>query len=221
MAKSLKILADQLRKNNGGIRLTPLFDDGIVPGSAVEVESWNITDRVGHVRELLGKDGIPTIEGPIACLLEDFKRAHDLNLSSAVELLQPSATAKAEFSRAKEAIAHFDSPVIYGMSLTELEDAIEAADEAAWKKALGQRLQLKKARVVYQVIRGRLSFFFRGQGSVGIDLQGSKLGDLQKAGLSAGWKWRNESTLESKRELVIAVKCARYLMKKQRFERTD
>jgi hypothetical protein len=52
---------------------------------------------------------------------------------------------------------------------------------------------------------------------VGVDLQADKLSDLGNVGLSAGWKWRNEATLESKHEVVLAVDYAWYDWKKRRF----
>jgi hypothetical protein len=36
-------------------------------------------------------------------------------------------------------------------------------------------------------------------------------------GLKAGWRWRNEATLESKKELVIAVDYAWYDKRREMF----
>jgi hypothetical protein len=126
-----------------------------------------------------------------------------------MELIRPPAKVRAKFKRAREAVAKFDSPMIWQMSLFDIEDAVRA-DDGIWRKAVGRSLLDKRTRVVYAVVRGKLSFMFRGTGEFGIDVRGD-IGNLQDAKLAGSWKWRNEATLESKQELTIAVETARYL----------
>ncbi len=57
------------------------------------------------------------------------------------------------------------------MSLLAIEDAIESQPAPFWDRALGQWLKDGKTRVVYQVIRSRLTFIFRGAGGSGLDLR--------------------------------------------------
>jgi len=44
------------------------------------------------------------------------------------------------------------------------------------------------------------------------------LGALGGLGLGGQWRWRNEGTIESKRELVVAVEVGKYNNGKKRFE---
>ena len=138
--------------------------------------------------------------------------------ASSLRLLQPSDTgAESQFKRASEALATFDAPVIYSMSLLAIEDATESQPAPFWDRALGQWLRDGKTRVVYQVIRSRLTFIFRGAGGRGLNLKAA-LGPLGSVGLGGQWRWRNEATIESKRELVVAVEAAKYNNGKKRFE---
>jgi hypothetical protein len=70
--------------------------------------------------------------------------------------------------------------------------------------------------IVVQIIRCKLTFLFRGNGSFGLDLQATTLKNLKSAGLDAKWTWRNESTLESNKEVLLAVEIVRYDQKKKR-----
>ena len=70
---------------------------------------------------------------------------------------------------------------------------------------------------ISMTIRGRISFLFRDSGGVDINLKANSLSDLADVGLGSGWSWRNEATLESKSELVLAVDYAWYDWKKRRF----
>ncbi len=86
-----------------------------------------------------------------------------------------------------------------------------------WDRALGQWLKDGKTRVVYQVIRSRLTFIFRGAGGSGLDIR-AVLGPLGVLGLGGQWRWRFEGTIESKRELVVAVEAGKYNNGKKRFK---
>ncbi len=214
--KSIKTLADQLWKNHG-VSLITTFDSGIVPGSVLERRSWHDISRVGHLKDGVKAGDLPYIEGPVPCMLADFRRSHEMNIDAALRLLQPTVTVEAQFKPATEAVATFDAPVIYSMSLLAIEDAIESQPAPFWDRALGQWLKDGKTRVVYQVIRSRLTFIFRGAGGSGLDLK-AVLGPLGGLGLGAQWRWRNEGTIESKRELVVAVEAGKYNNGKKRFE---
>jgi hypothetical protein len=217
MAKGLKTLANQLKRNHG-VLLVPTFDAGVKPGTLLAVNSWNNIDRIGHLTDdrSITADKLGAIEGPTPCLLADFKRTHELQLDAALDLIKPKGTAKGQFKRAREVVASFDSPVTYSVSLLQLEDAVETS-AGLWQRNVGQRLRLKKTRVVFQVVRAKLSFLFRGSGGAGMDLKATSLGKLSSVGLGGKWSWRNEATLESKEELVVAVEAARYAFKKKRF----
>lgn len=213
MAKSLKVLAAKLREQ--GLRLVPTFDLGIVPGSILEVRRWNDINRVGHITDDPAiQPGDLDIEGPTPCALLDTVRGSGLEVKAALEMLQPSAAAKAEFLSAKEALVNFDSPVSYTVSRIRLEDTIERAP-GFWDRNTGQHLRPKKRYLTIQVIRGRVAFLFRGSGSGGVDLRSTALKNLKEAGLSGRWRWRNASTLETKDEVVIAVDLARYNFRKK------
>ncbi len=58
---------------------------------------------------------------------------------------------------------------------------------------------------------------FRGAGGRGLNLRAA-LGPLGGLGLGAQWRWRNEGTIESKRELVVVVEAGKYNNGKKRFE---
>lgn len=219
--KSLKTLADQLWKNHG-ITLIPTFDNTISAGSVLSRLHWNNINLIGQLANSSAKDSLPPVEGPKSCLLADFKRSHELNVSAAVSLLQAPAKIGVKLQTVVDVVANFDSPVTYTMDLLRLEDALEGQPDTFWTTALGQRLSTdKRTRIVYQVIRGKISFMFRGSGGVGVDLQADKIPDLGEVGLSTGWKWRNEATLESKQELVIAVDYAWYNWKRKRFQENE
>jgi len=218
--KTLKTLADQLWKNHG-VSLVPTFDSSIAPGSVLLRSDWNQLGHIGNITSIVDATKVPPIVGPSPCMLADFKRSHELNVDAAVELLGAPVNAGVQFNRAADAAAAFDSPVTYTMDLLRLEDVIEAQGKKFWNSALGQKLLDRKTgkdtRIVYQTIRGRLSFVFRGSGGVGVDLKSGPLGDLSSVGLKAGWRWRNEATLESKKELVIAVDYAWYDKRREMF----
>ncbi len=218
MAKSLRTLAAQLKKNHG-FALIPSFDHSIEPGSILEWRRWNDINHIGKLTDdrAIRRADLGEIEGPIPCQLADFNRKHEMTVGAALDLLKPAPSANAEFNRAREVIASFESPVLYSASLFVLEDAIEQ-DPRFWDRTVGQHLRLKRRYVVYQIVRAKLSFFFRGGGSAGVDLRASKLGDLATVKLKTGWSWRNEATLESKKEILLAVEMARYLRKRKRLQ---
>jgi hypothetical protein len=170
MAKSLSTLARQLRKNHGFL-LVPSFDAGIRPGSVLNARRWNDISRIGHLDDGLAAAALPAVEGPAICLLADFNRTHEMSADAAMELIRPPAKVKAKFKRAREAVARFDSPMIYQMSLFDIEDAVRA-DDGIWRKAIGRSLADRRTRVVYAVVRGKLSFMFRATGEFGIDVRG-------------------------------------------------
>lgn len=214
MAKSLSTLAKQLRRNHGFL-LVPSFDAGIRPGSILNARRWNDISRIGHLDDGLAAAALPAVNGPSVCMLADFNRTHEMGVDAAMELIRPRANAKAKFRRAREVVARFDSPMIWQMSLFDIEDAVRA-DSKIWQKAIGRALLERRTRVVYAVVRGKLSFMFRGSGELGIDIKGD-IGSLRDAGLEPEWKWRNDATLESKKELTIAVETARYVERRQAF----
>ena len=209
MAKTLGTLARQLRKNHGFLLVTT-FDAGIRPGTVLHARSWNDISRIGHLDDVLPESALPAVEGPSVCMLADFNRTHEISVDAALEMIRPDARAKTKFRHAREVVARFDSPVLYQMSLFDIEDAVRAAPAAIWRKAGGRALQDKRTRVVYAVVRGKLSFLFRGTREFGIDIRG-EFGATRNAKLAPEWSWRNEATLESKKELTIAVETARYL----------
>ncbi len=215
--KPLKTLADQLR-NNYGITLLPTFDTGVVPGSMLSRQSWNDINPIGHLGKALVEGELPAIDGPKACMLADFRRTHEVSVDAALSVLQPVAGAEAHFQQASDAITSFDSPVTYTMDLNELEDVVEGQPDPFWTKAAAQKLRDKKTRVVYQTVRGRISFVFRGGGGASINLAAGPLSNLAKFQMDAGWRWRNEATIESKDELVLAVNYAKYNWGKAAFE---
>ena len=121
--KSIKTLADQLWKSHG-VSLITTFDSGIVPGWVLERRSWNDISRVGHLKDGVKAADLPDVEGPVPCMLADFRRSHEMKIAAALRLLQPTdAGAESQFKRASEAVATFDAPVIYSMSLLAIEDA--------------------------------------------------------------------------------------------------
>ena len=139
--KSIKTLADQLWKSHG-VSLITTFDSGIVPGSVLERRSWNDISRVGHLKDGVKVADLPDVEGPVPCMLADFRRSHEMKIDAALRLLQPTdAGAESQFKRASEAVATFDAPVIYSMSLLAIEDAIESQPAPFWDRALGQWLK--------------------------------------------------------------------------------
>ena len=216
MAKGLKVLFKQLRQNHG-IRLITTFDDAIVPGSLVETRGWADVTPFSKLwtDPAITRADLGPLEGPTQVGLVDFSRTHELNMTSALELIKPKAAAKAGFQRAKEAVATFESPVAYGLDLVTVENAIEK-DPEFWNRNLGSRLLLKNVRLVLRVYRARLSFFFKGSGGASVDLQATPAGNLTKAGLRGGWTWRNSATLESKKEILVGVELYRYNRRKKR-----
>lgn len=216
MAKSLRTLATQLKKNHG-YALVPTFDDGVRPGTVVERRRWNDLNRIGQLTDddAIARGDLGEIEGPTPCLLTEFNRRHELTLEAALDLLGPVGSAASEFERSREVVAGFDSPVTYSSSLFTLEDALER-DPRFWERTVGQHLRSRRHYVVYRVVRARLSFLFRGTGSAGIDMKSTKLRNLKSVELSAGWSWRNEATLESKKEILVAVEMARYRSRKKK-----
>ena len=217
MGSSLKALASQLKKNHG-FHLIPTFDNGIVPAAILNRRKWNDIDRISHLRSdsVIVETDLGAIEGPTPCLLADFNRHHELAIGGSLDLIQPVASAAVEFKKAKEAVASFGAPVLYTRDLLILETAIESAAPALWNRPIGQALEDRKTFVVFQVVKAKLSFLFRGSGSAGINLAAGPLKDLKAAGLNLGWSWRNEATLESKKEIVIAANLARYNKSKGR-----
>jgi len=215
--KSLKTLADQLWKNHG-VTLIPTFDDSIEAGSVLDRQNWNNIGVVGHLNKSSAKDALPTVEGPKSCMLADFKRSHELNVDAALSLLHAPAKLGAKFQDVTDVVTSFDSPVTYTMDLLQLEDVLETQPDTFWTSAVGQHLSNdNKTRIVFQVIRGKMTFLFRGSGGVGLDVKADKVPNLGDVGLGAEWKWRNEATLESKEEVVLAVDYAWYDVKKRRF----
>ena len=108
--KSIKTLADQLWKNHG-VSLITTFDSGIVPGSVLERRSWNDISRVGHLKDGVKAGDLPYIEGPVPCMLADFRRSHETNIGAALRLLQPTVIAiESEFKPATEAVARTHQP---------------------------------------------------------------------------------------------------------------
>ncbi len=215
--KSLKTLADQLWDNHG-FTLIPTFDGSIEVGTVLARSDWNNLNVVGQLRNSVDVEALPTIVGPKACMLADFRRSHEVSLEAAVSLIGAPAKVGGTWQQVTDVSASFDAPVTYTMDLIHLEDVVEALPEKFWNGALGQRLRTDQdTRVVYQVVRGRMSFLFRGSGGVGVDLRASQVIDLANVGLEAAWAWRNEATLESKCEVVLAVDYAWYDAKKQRF----
>ena len=215
MGKSLSTLAGQLRRNHG-FHLIPTFDNGIVPGTIVHRRRWNDISRVGRLVDdrAIDDEALGPVEGPTPCLLADFNRIHELSMRGALELLTPrTASARAEFRKAKEAVAMFGAPMLYTRSLILMEDAIEA-DPGIWDRGVGERIRSRNHYVVFQVVRARLTFLFRGSGTTAVDLQSGALKKLSSAGLGADWTWRNEATLESKKEIVVAAELARYRRKR-------
>ncbi|MHC4482389.1 MAG: hypothetical protein ACYSW4_02450 [Planctomycetota bacterium] len=215
MANSLKMLSKRIFKNHG-IRLIPTFDGGIRPGSVLEVKSLTDVNHLGHVKgSMNNKTSFPVEIGPTPALISDFNNQHELNINGAVELLRPSAQARAYFKRAKSAVATFGGVVTYRVDLFKLEEAIEK-DKSLLLGPVGQTLrENRKSRIVYQIFRSTLSFTFVGSGGIGIDLK-AELGNLKSAKLDAGWKWQNKATLESKKEILVAVEAAKYSFTKKR-----
>lgn len=206
--KDLKTLAEQLKKNHGVVLITT-FDDGVDVGSVLNRKDWNDIDRIGHIGKGLPVASLPSVEGPFACMLADFKRNHEMKLDASLSLLAPGSNVKGQLGNVADVVVTFDSPQTYSLDLLQLEDAIEAQPQTFWTRALGQALQEKRTRVVFQVIRSKMSFQFRGSGGAGVS--------VNKFGLDAGWQWRNEATIESKKELLVAVEYARYDTGKRRF----
>jgi hypothetical protein len=214
MAKSLNTLAKQLRRNHGFLLVTS-FDAGIVPGTILNARRWNDISRIGHLDDGLDAAALPAVDGPAVCMLADFNRSHEMGVDAALQLIRPRGDVSTRFRRAKEVVARFDSPMIRQMSLFDIEDAVRAND-SIWDKAIGRALVERRTRLVYAVVSGRLSFMFRGTGEFGIDIR-TDVGNLHDVGLEPEWKWRNEATLESKKELTIAVETARYVERRQAF----
>lgn len=215
-AKSIKSLSDQLWTNHG-VSFIPTFDNGIEPGSVIERRSWNDINHLGHMRKGLTTGVFPATSGPTACLLADFTSAHQLQVSAAIGFLQSKGSLGGKLGKVKDVIGTFDMPVIYSVDLLELADLIKMQGPPFWQKALGQALGDRRTRVAYQVIKGRIAFLFRDSGGVGVNLEVGAMGDLSSVGLGAGWRWRNEATLESKSELVLGAQMARYDKNKARF----
>lgn len=217
MGKSLKALSGQLRKNHG-VHLVPTFDSGIKPGTIILRKKWNDITKIGRLTDdrLITKEKLGPLEGPTPCMLADFNRHHEISVDAAVDLLQPVAGAKGHFKEAREAVASFNSPVTYSLSLMKIEDAVES-DPNFWNGSVGQHLCRKNVFVVFQIICAKLSFLFRRSGSAGMNLKATPLGNLKAANLSSAWTWRNEAMLESKKEIVVAAEIARYRKKKRLF----
>lgn len=213
MGKSLSRLARQLRTSHGYALLTT-FDGGYVPGTVVSAHRWNNIDRIGALKDGLEKELIPPVEGPVICALENFNRTHEMNVGGALAYIRPAGGASGTFKQSKSVVAAFDSPQIHSMSLLELTDAIRESDEI-WETTLGDALLERKTRVVYAVVRAKLSFTFLGAGAVGVDMKGA-VGGLSNVELGSGWKWRNEATLETKAELPVAIETARWVKGKRR-----
>ena len=188
------------------------------PATVLNRRKWNDIDRIGTLQSdsVITEAQLGEIEGPTPCLLADFNRQHELSIGGSLDLIQPAASAKAEFKRAKEAVASFGAPVLYTRDLLVMEAAIESAAPGLWNRPTGQALADSKTFVVFQVVKAKLSFLFRGSGSAGINLAGGPLKDLKAAGLNLGWTWRNQATLESKKEILIAANLARYNKSKGR-----
>jgi hypothetical protein len=216
MAKPLKLLADQLWKNDGVI-LVSTFDDTIKIGSVVDASRWNNITFLGDAESKLSGD-FPEVNGPNLCMLPTMNRQHELDVSAGTDLMNLKIPLKAEgkFKLVKDIVFKFDSPISYSIDSLQLEELIESQPTTFWSKPLGQAMERKNTRIVTQVFRSKFSFFFRGSGGQGVDLKTEGMADLFDASVAGGFKWRNSATIESKIELLVAVEYAFYDKKKGR-----
>jgi hypothetical protein len=198
-----------------GKMLVPTFDNAYKPGAILRVGGSTNVDLVGHLEDGLPAESVPHPGPPEACTLVDFNKSHQIRLDAALTFIGLDASVKPAFQKVTDVLAHFDAPMTYRVSLIKLETLVESQPPAFWQSSLGQYLVEKNVRVVYEVIRGRFSLLFRQAGGIGVDLTGAR-GALN-ASLGAKWSWRNEATIEAKKEHVIAVDYARYDKKLGRF----
>ncbi len=211
MGKSLETLYRELRKV--GLQLVPTFDTGIKNGTIVKVARWSDVTPVGHLTDdkKIRKRDLGDEIGPSLLALQDFSREHDLTVDAALDLLKPKASLEPAFKKAKQIVAMFESPTSRRLSLNPMTDAMNEA-EGIWSRTVGRRLKMKNRFVVFQTVKCKLSLL--GTGNVGLDLKAELPRNLSEIGIAGGWRWRNESTIESTRELLVAVELARYNKRK-------
>ena len=77
------------------------------------------------------------------------------------------------------------------------------------RSVLKQHLDPRQICLAFQVIRGKVSFLFRGRDRAGVALGATALENLRSIALADRWCWRNETTLESREEIVIAITALR------------
>ena len=213
MASQLKELSKRLRRQYGKL-LIATFNEGFAPGSVLEARSWNDLNLVGHLNKTIPKAELPELVGPTTVLFGNFEREHELNIGGALDLIQPNASAKSKFKKAKSSQATFESLLATSYDLFELSDLLRSRD-SFWTTTLGETMQERRTRICYQAIRGKITFSFQGSGEALIDMKAT-VGNLRSAGIDSGWKWRNNFLLESKKEVTIAIETARWHQGKRR-----
>jgi hypothetical protein len=209
MANSLTTLKKELKKV--GFQLVPSFDTRITPGSIIHRPKWNDLSKESHINyDKAIKAMSLDVEGPALLGIQNFVKGIDFTVGASAKLLNlTSASAKASFAKVKQVAVSFETPLSNSMNLDQMSDAINS-DPLFWTRATGRRLLQPKRYVAYQVVTAKIALVFLGKGNIAVGVKARTIGDLKSAGLSSTWKWRNEYSLESKKELVIAVDLAVY-----------
>lgn len=216
MAKPLKLLADQLRKNDG-VTLVTTFDDSISLGSVVDAPRWNNITFVGNAAGSLTGD-FPAGMGPQPCMLPNMNRHHELDLDAGFSLMGIKVPLKigGSLKRVSDVVFKFDSPLTWTLDSLQLEGLIESQPAGFWDSPLGQALSDKDTRIVTQVFRSKFSFVFRGEDGNAINVQTDIPANALQANVGLKLGWRQEFSLESQNEILVGVKLATYDRKKGR-----
>ena len=218
MAKGLKRLVQLVSKEHG-LRIIPTFDDGITPGTIVEVKSPTNVNPIGHLTEhgAVTRAMLKT-KGPKGLALADLTRSTEIDADAAVVFLKPSSKGKAAFKKAKKVVLTFGTPEKHWITWAQVSKAIHG--DGVLKELPAKTLLRKSGNfyIVSTIIKARITFEFHGTGNALLDLTAEGMKDLASANIDATWKWDNKTYIESKKIRLVAVELLKYRVKKDRLE---
>ncbi len=205
MSKILRVLHKQL-KDQGYTLLTAL-NAAYEPGCIVHEKSWKSLPLLGRLSSEL-KDSFPEIQGPRKVVLEGFTRTHDLEVNAAFEWLGTDIQAKGQLKNVVQVKGQFEGPISRWVDLLSLSTAVAEHIAKKPKGTVASFLNRGRHRLVAQIIEARLSFHFEKDGGVGANVNGTIPESSIKIAAGAGYKWKNEATIESIEPVVVAVQLA-------------
>lgn len=204
MSKNLRTLHNQLR--NQGYTLLTALSNAYQPGTMVHERSWKSLPLLGSLKSILPKDSFPAVEGPRAVVLEGFTRTHGLDVKAAFEWMGDDVKANGTLKNVVQVTGRFEAPVARWVDLLALSSMV--SEHVGSNATLKGFLKRQSHRLVAQVVEARLSFHFEKDGGIGAAVDGSIPGASVKIGANAGFQWKNEATIESKKPIVVAVQLA-------------